>query len=133
MTTENNIKVAVCGAHMKDLPLNAQLTLLGGTYVETTHTSPDYKLFKLNGFAPARPGLLRVVENGSAVGLEIWQLPLKNYGEFVASISSPLGFGTLELADGRLVQGFLCEAYATLNALDISHYGNWRNYLKDVS
>jgi allophanate hydrolase len=136
MTTENiidegNIKVAVCGAHMKDLPLNPQLTALGGKFVEATQTAPDYKLFKLNGFIPPRPGLLRVVENGSAIGLEIWQIPLKNYGKFVASVPAPLGFGTLKLADSSLVQGFMCEAYATLDAVDISRYGNWRNYLKE--
>jgi len=41
------INVAVCGAHMKGLPLNAQLTSLGGSFLEETTTSPDYKLYKL--------------------------------------------------------------------------------------
>ena len=123
------IKVAVCGAHMRDLPLSPQLVALGGEFVIATTTSVGYKLFKLNGFIPARPGLLRVLENGSAIALEIWQLPIENYGKFVASVPSPLGFGTLRLADGNTVQGFLCEAYATLDAIDISHLGGWRNYL----
>ncbi len=123
------IKVAVCGAHMSDLPLSPQLVALGGEFVAATTSSENYKLFKLNGFTPARPGLLRVVENGSAIALEIWQLPIENYGKFVASVPSPLGFGTLTLADNSTVQGFLCEAYATLDAIDISHLGGWRNYL----
>ena len=55
------IKVAVCGAHMSDLPLNPQLAALGGEFVLAITTSADYKLFKLNGFTPARPGLLRVL------------------------------------------------------------------------
>ena len=123
------IKVAVCGAHMRDLPLNQQLAALGGEFVTSTTTSACYKLFKLNGFTPARPGLLRVLENGSAISLEVWQLPIENYGKFVASVPSPLGFGTLMLADGSTVQGFLCEAYVTLDAIDISRLGGWRNYL----
>ena len=125
----NMINVAVCGAHMRNLPLNPQLAALGGEFVIATTTSADYKLFKLNGFTPARPGLLRVLENGSAIALEVWQLPIENYGKFVASVPSPLGFGTLTLADDSIVQGFLCEAYATLDAIDISHLGGWRNYL----
>ena len=128
----NMIKVAVCGAHMSGLPLNPQLTTLGGEFVLATSTSADYQLFKLNGFTPARPGLLRMLKNGNAIALEIWQLPIENYGKLVASVPSPLSFGTLKLADGSTVQGFLCEAYATLDAIDISHLGGWRNYLGTI-
>ncbi len=127
-----NIKVAVCGAHMQGLPLNPQLTALGGEFVQATYTSADYRLFKLNGFTPERPGLLRVLKNGNAIAVEVWQLPIENYGKFVASVPSPLGFGTLTLADDNTVQGFLCEAYATLDAVDISHLGGWRKYLATI-
>ena len=130
---EKFIRVAVCGAHMTGLPLNAQLTSLGGTFLEETTTAPDYKLYQLNGFTPARPGLLRVVDGGTAIALEVWQLPIENYGTFVSGVPAPLGFGTLTLADGRTVNGFMCEYYATLNAVDISHLGGWRHYLKEVA
>jgi allophanate hydrolase len=131
--TEKFINVAVCGAHMAGLPLNSQLTALGGEFVEEISTAPDYRLYKLNGFTPARPGLLRVANNGVAISLEVWKLPLKNYGAFVAGVPAPLGFGTVTLADDRSVQSFLCEHYATLNAVDISHLGGWRNYLKNLA
>ncbi|MEQ1487580.1 MAG: amidase [Methylotenera sp.] len=127
-----NIKVAVCGAHMQGLPLHPQLTTLGGEFLQATTTTSDYQLFALNGFTPPRPGLLRVLENGSEIALEIWQIPIENYGRFVASVPSPLGFGTLTLADGSSVQGFLCEAYATLDATNISHLGGWRAYLETI-
>lgn len=130
--TSNMIEVAVCGAHMAGLPLNSQLTNLGGSFVKATSTSADYKLFKLSAFNPPRPGLLRVTENGSAIALEIWQLPIENYGKFVAGVPAPLGFGTLTLIDNSTVQGFMCEAYATQNAEDISHLGGWRNYLGTI-
>lgn len=126
------IKVAVCGAHMQGLPLNAQLTSLGGEFVETTHTSVDYQLFALNSFTPPRPGLLRVLENGAAIALEVWQLPIENYGKFVATVPAPLGFGTLTLADNSQVQGFLCEAYVTQNAINISQLGGWRAFLASI-
>ncbi|NOT15637.1 MAG: amidase [Methylotenera sp.] len=129
---EKFIQVAVCGAHMTGLPLNAQLISLGGTFIEETTTASEYKLYKLNGFTPARPGLLRVANGGAAISLEIWQLPIENYGTFVSGVPAPLGFGTLTLTDGRAVNGFLCEHYATLNAIDISHLGGWRNYLKNM-
>lgn len=133
---ENNekfINVAVCGAHMTGLPLNKQLTDLGGVFVAETCTAPEYRLYKLNGFSPARPGLLRVSNEGVGIELEVWRLPIENYGAFVTGVPAPLGFGSLTLADGSAVNGFLCEHYATINAIDISHLGGWRKYLKDIS
>ncbi len=129
-TNQTFISVAVCGAHMSGLPLNAQLLSLGGEFLLKTTTARKYKLYKLAGFTPARPGLLRVNSEGSEIELEVWKLPIEKYGTFVTGVPAPLGFGTLELLDGSSVQGFLCEAYATSDALDISNYGGWRNYLK---
>ena len=114
---------------MSGLPLNAQLTSLGGEFVKKAKTASTYKLFKLNGFVPARPGLLRVQADGTAIALEVWRLPLKHYGAFVAGVPAPLGFGTLTLEDETTVQGFLCEAYATEDAVDISAMGGWREFL----
>lgn len=134
MTQENAmIEVAVCGAHMSGLPLNAQLTSLGGEFVKKAKTASTYKLFKLNGFMPARPGLLRVHAGGTAIALEVWRLPLTCYGAFVAGVPAPLGFGTMILEDETTVQGFLCEAYATEDAVDISALGGWREFLAGQS
>jgi hypothetical protein len=133
MTQDNEmVEVAVCGAHMSGLPLNNQLVSLGGEFVKRAKTSLNYKLFKLNGFTPARPGLLRVSDGGTAIDLEIWRIPLNHYGAFVAGVPAPLGFGTLTLEDGSTIQGFVCEAYATDDAIDISNFGSWKLYLKTI-
>lgn len=124
------IKVAVCGAHMQGLPLNAQLKALQASFVRSDFTSSDYKLYHLAGFQPPRPGLIRVNQGGTSIALEIWQLPLENYGKLVASVPAPLGFGTLTLQNGEQVAGFLCEAYASETATDISSFGGWRVYLE---
>ena len=36
---------------------------------------------------------------------------------------------TLKLADGGLVQGFVCESVAVNGARDISSFGGWRNFV----
>ena len=126
------IEVAVCGAHMRGLPLNPQLTAFHAQFVCAAYTSADYKLFSLAGFNPPRPGLVRVNSGGSQIALEIWQLPLENYGKLVASVPAPLGFGTLTLQDGQQVAGFLCEAYISETATDISSFGGWRAYLQSL-
>lgn len=124
--------VAVCGAHMSGLPLNPQLTNLGAELVIETTTAPHYRFYRLHGFEPPRPGLLRTSHNGTAIAVEVWRIPVENYGKFVTLIPAPLGIGTLELADGQLVQGFICESYATEKADDISHFGGWRGFLASL-
>jgi allophanate hydrolase len=123
------IRVAVCGAHMSGLPLNGQLVELGGELVERTATAPRYRLFRLHGFAPPRPGMVRTSGDGAAIEVEVWRLPVAQYGRLVMQVPAPLCIGTLELADGSLVQGFLCESWATAAAEDISALGGWRAYL----
>lgn len=124
--------VAVCGAHMSGLPLNDQLLKLGGRLVKATTTSPDYRMYHLSAFQPARPGMLRVAQGGVPIALEVWELPLSQYGAFVATIPAPLGIGRVELQDGSWVQGFVCESYAVERAQDISAYGGWREFLLAV-
>ena len=118
------------GAHLSGMPLNGELTSLGARRLETTQTAPDYRLLALAGTEPAKPGLLRVATgNGSAIELEIWALPAAQFGRFVAAVPSPLSIGTIALADGRSVKGFLVEAQATVGARDISAFGGWRAFV----
>jgi allophanate hydrolase len=127
------VPIAVVGAHMSGLPLNHQLTDLYARLERATETAPVYRLYALPGGPPQRPGLVRVNQGGAAIHLEIWQLPHHRLGEFVAQIPAPLGIGTIELADGSTVQGFVCESYATASARDITSFGGWRAYLKSLS
>ncbi len=126
------VRITVCGAHLSGLPLNEQLTSRQGQLVTSTTTSSNYKLYALPGPSPLRPGLIRVNENeqGTTIEVEVWELPAREFGGFVANIPAPLGIGTITLANGETVQGFLCERYAVGNATDISHLGGWRNYLR---
>ncbi len=129
---EHRVSIAVVGAHMSGLPLNRELTELGGRLESATRTAPHYRLFALPGGPPHRPGLVRVAEGGASVELEVWSLPLGANGSFIAGIPAPLGIGTIALADGSTVQGFLCEGYATEKAQDITRFGGWRAYLKSL-
>jgi allophanate hydrolase len=67
--------------------------------------------------------------HGAAIEVELWTLPPGEFGAFVAAIPAPLGIGTLRLADGSAVQGFVCEAAALAGAQDITHHGGWRAYV----
>lgn len=124
------VRLAVVGAHLTGMPLNSQLIERGARLLQATVTARDYRLFALQGTVPPKPGLLRVAPGqGHAIALEIWEMPVAHYGSFVALIGAPLGIGSLRLADGSVVQGFLCEALDTIGNPDISAFGGWRAYL----
>jgi allophanate hydrolase len=122
------VRVAVCGTHMSGLPLNPQLTSRGGRLVAAVKSAPAYKFYALPGGPPQRPGMVRA-PGGASIEMEIWELPATEFGSFVAGIPGPLGIGTVELADGGKVQGFVCEAHAAAGATDITSYGSWRAWL----
>lgn len=129
-TASDQIELAVCGAHMSDLPLNWQLTDLGAKFVRKAQTSAEYQFFALAGGPPARPGLVRSdAPQAGAITLEIWSLPKAAFGTFIAGIPAPLGIGTIALSDGSAVKGFICEAAGVKGATDITALGDWRVFL----
>jgi allophanate hydrolase len=123
-----SVDVFVVGAHLTGQPLNRQLVEAGGTLVATTATASQYRLYALET-VPPKPGLVRVTDDGVRIDGEVWRLPAAGFGTFVASIPAPMAIGTVALADGSEVSGFLVEPVALAGAPDISGFGGWRNYL----
>ena len=126
---DNEMVVAVVGAHLSGLPLNHQLTSRGARLLQAAHTAPCYRLYALPGSVPPKPGLVRVAEGGASIAVELWALSAAAFGSFVGEVPPPLAIGTLILADGRTVKGFVCESCAVSDARDISSFGGWRSYL----
>jgi allophanate hydrolase len=124
------LALAVVGAHLSGMPLNGELKALGARFVESAVTAADYRLFALADTMTRKPGLLRVASGeGTRIAVEVWALPPAEFGRFVAAVPPPLSIGSVKLADGRLVKGFLVEAEAVAGARDISAYGGWRAFV----
>jgi allophanate hydrolase len=124
------IQVAVVGAHLSGMPLNTQLTERKARLLEQTTTTPNYRLYALPNTTPPKPGLKRVEEDGAQIVLEVWEMAASEFGSFVDLIPAPLGIGNVELADGRWVNGFICEGYGFTGARDVTDFGGWRAFIK---
>lgn len=121
------------GAHLSGMALNGELKALNARLTEATKTAPDYKLYALD-MTPRKPGMLRVeAGKGSAIELEIWSLSAAAFGKFVNSIPPPLSIGTIKLADGRSVKGFIVEPEVLAGVHDITAYGGWRAFMADAA
>ena len=126
---ENEILVGVCGAHMSGLALNWQLTDLNATFVKQTKTKKGYRLFVLENKNPIRPGMMYDSLSDSQIEVEVWSMPVENFGKFMKQIQSPLGIGTVFLEDETSVYGFLCESDYLKDTKEISDIKSWRNFL----
>ena len=127
----DEIVIAVVGAHLSGMALNGELQALEARLLQEAVTAPDYRLYALDT-TPPKPGMLRVEPGaGSAIKLELWALSAAAFGKFVAAIPPPLSIGTIRLADGRGVKGFIVEPAAINGARDISAFGGWRAFMTE--
>ena len=130
---DDEIAIAVVGAHLSGMVLNGELKALGGRLLEATVTAPDYRLYALDT-SPPKPGMLRVeAGTGAAIALEIWALSAASFGRFIAAIPPPLSIGTVRLNDGRGVKGFIVEAADLDGAREISAFGGWRAFVAEAA
>jgi allophanate hydrolase len=127
---QREVLLAVAGAHLSGLPLNAELTSRGARLVGTAKTAAEYRFYALSGTSPAKPGLVRSPGfAGPGIDVELWTLGREAFGAFVAGVPAPMVIGNVTLADGRVVKSFLCEPYALEGSEEITAFGGFRAYL----
>lgn len=124
----DTVKLAVVGAHLEGMPLHWQLTSRNATFVGAFETAPTYRLYAMADSVPPKPALVHA-EDGAAIALEVYELDMASFGSFVAEVPPPLAIGTVTLADGSSVKGFVAEPRALAGAEDITHLGGWRAYI----
>ena len=125
------ILLAVCGAHLKGLPLHHQLVDLKARLVKQTRTAACYRMVALDT-TPSKPGLIRDPDNGDSLEVEVYALDARAFGQFVARIPHPLGIGKIELADGTWMPGFIAEPVVVKQGKEITRFGGWRAYLNSL-
>jgi allophanate hydrolase len=123
-----SVKLAVVGAHLKDMPLHWQLTSRNATFVGAFETAPTYRLYAMADSVPPKPALVHS-QDGASIAVEVYELDVAAFGSFVVEVPAPLAIGTVILADGTSVKGFVAEPRALTGAEDITHLGGWRAYI----
>jgi allophanate hydrolase len=121
---------------MSRLALNWQYQERGARLVRKTRTAPVYRLHSLTGSNPTRPGLVHVGSAaGQAIAVEVWEMDSAHLGSFLTLSGAPLALGSVELADGTVERGFVCEPRGVApgsGALDITQHGGWRGFLESL-
>ena len=124
------VQLGVVGAHLSGMPLHWQLSSRGARFVQRTRTAPTYRLYAMTSQSPPKPALVHAGAEGTAIEVEVYELDVAGFGSFVSEVPAPLAIGTVTLADGSSIKGFLAEPRAIVGALDITADGGWRAYLE---
>ncbi|WP_028056150.1 allophanate hydrolase [Sphingobium bisphenolivorans] len=122
------VKLAVVGAHLKDMPLHWQLTSREAKFVGSFKTAPSYRLYAMADSVPPKPALVHS-SDGGPIAVEVYELGVAEFGSFVVEVPAPLAIGTVTLSDGSSVKGFVAEPRALTGAEDITDLGGWRAYI----
>lgn len=125
-----DVQLAVVGAHLHGMPLHHQLESRNARFVRKTKTAPTYKLYAMQT-TPPKPALIHD-EGGAALEVEIYELDFAAFGSFTAEVPAPLAIGTVTLADGAEVKGFVAEPRAAKGAIDVTQFGGWRAYIASL-
>ena len=126
----DEIAIAVVGAHLSGMALNGELQALGGAPA-AKQPRPRRTTGSMRSTPPRRSPACCASSLAPevAIKLEVWALSAAAFGKFVAAIPPPLSIGTIRLADGRGVKGFIVGPQAIDGARDISSFGGWRAFM----
>jgi gamma-glutamylcyclotransferase (GGCT)/AIG2-like uncharacterized protein YtfP len=121
------LNLAVNGTLMRGLELNGNLLKVGATFVREATTEPVYRLWSIDDCHPA---MLRVGQEGVAIAVEVWQVPVAGLATILLEEPPGLCIGKVTLSDGEIVLGVLGEAILCENKQEITAYGGWRAYIE---
>jgi gamma-glutamylcyclotransferase (GGCT)/AIG2-like uncharacterized protein YtfP len=121
-----NVRLAVNGTLMRGLALNGNLLAAGATFVRETTTGPSYRLWSIGDRHPA---MLRVASGGTAIAVEVWEVPAAGLASILLAEPPGLCVGKVRLADGEETLGVLGEPILCDGQREITEYGGWRAYV----
>jgi gamma-glutamylcyclotransferase (GGCT)/AIG2-like uncharacterized protein YtfP len=122
----SSIRLAVNGTLMRGLELNGNLIAARATFARETTTGPHYRLWSIDDRHPA---MVRVARGGSAIAVEVWEMPAAGLAAILLAEPSGLCIGRVRLADGEETLGVLGEPVLCEGQREITKYGGWRAYL----
>jgi gamma-glutamylcyclotransferase (GGCT)/AIG2-like uncharacterized protein YtfP len=121
-----DISLAVNGTLMRGLELNGNMLKAGARFLREDATAPEYRLWSI---ADRHPAMVRVRSGGTAVAVEVWQVPAAGLAQILLSEPAGLCIGKVRLADGSETLGVIGEPALCEGQREITSYGGWRSYV----
>lgn len=118
---------AVYGTFMRGQPGHGNLA--AACFVSEARTARRYRLYHVDGRWPA----LIPSQDGAEIACELYEAPEELLAGLAAIEPSGWSRAPLELADGRVVEGFLGTEALALRGVDVSAHGDWASYVRSIA
>lgn len=126
---KKTLKLAVNGTLMRGLALCPNLLNVGAQFEREARTEATYRLWTIDDNYPA---MVKVKVGGTAVAVEVWQVPLAGLGIVLSQEPPGLAIGKVTLEDGEEVLGVIGEPLTVEGKKEITAFGGWRAYQESL-
>ncbi|MBQ6730530.1 MAG: gamma-glutamylcyclotransferase [Bacilli bacterium] len=124
----NKVLLAVNGTLMRGLELENNLKEVGASFIKESQTENGYRLFTVDDKYPA----MVKDELGAAIDVEVYELSEKAMEVVLSKEPEGLTIKRIKLIDGQIVYGVMGLPFIIKGRKEITPYGGWRNYIKEI-
>ena len=122
------VLLAVNGTLMRGLELENNLTEAGATFIKETKTEKGYRLYSINDKYPA----MVKGKRGKSIAVELYEISEEGMQEVLAKEPEGLTIEKIKLIKGEEVYGVVGLPFIIKNRKEITSYGGWRSYIKEL-
>ena len=120
--------LAVNGTLMRGLELENNLKEVNAVFLSESKTAPRFRLFSIDDKYPA----MIEDEEGASIDVELYELGEEMMQVVLSKEPDGLTIDKIRLIDEQEVYGVIGLPYIIKDHKEITSYGGWRNYIKDV-
>lgn len=123
-----NVILAVNGTFMRGLELENNLKEVNAVFLKESKTAPCFRLYSIDDKYPA------MIEDikGASIDVELYLISEEGMKEVLSKEPDGLTIDKIKLLNGEEVCGVIGLSYIVKGRKEITSYGGWRNYIKDV-
>lgn len=124
----DKVFLAVNGTLMRGLELENNLKEVGASFIKESQTEKAYRLYSINDRYPA----MVKDDNGASIDVEVYELSKEAMKIVLSKEPEGLTIEKIKLIDGQEVYGVVGLSFIINNQKEITSYGGWRNYIKEL-
>lgn len=124
----DKVLLAVNGTLMRGLELENNLKEVGASFIKESKTEKDYRLYSVDDCYPA----MIKDEDGVSIDVEVYELTNEAMQVVLSKEPEGLTIEKIKLIDGQEVYGVVGLPFIIKNRKEITSYGGWRNYIKEL-
>ena len=124
----DKVLLAVNGTLMRGLELENNLKDVGASFIKESQTEKAYRLYSIDDRYPA----MIKDKDGLSIDVEVYELSKEAMKIVLSKEPEGLTIEKIKLIDGQEVYGVVGLPFIIKNRKEITSYGGWRNYIKEI-